>query len=390
MKKIASMLIVMVVVAAALAACTPTAPATTADKAQTPAVGATTPASAAWEQEWNSTLAEARKEGTVSVYALWGSETRTSLTQAFKDKYGINLEFTPFARGAEISAKAQAEKNAGVYAVDMFGAGGPSLVTGLKPIGLLGPIEPLLVLPEVKDVKLWNGGKLPFLDKDKQAAGLIAAVQRYIMYNTDLVKKGEITTYQDALKPQYKGKITISDPTVTGTGNALMTHLAVDIGNVESARDFLTRLIKDQGVVIQRDNRLNVETVARGKYAIALAPHTDAITEFFKLGAPIDVVFVKEGAFVSPGSGAVGMPTKLAHPNAGKVFLNWLMSKEGQMVFVKSFGFPSLRADVSTEGINPIFLAQPGEKLFLTTEEYILFQDKMLGIAANVIQAASK
>ncbi len=372
-----------------LGACTPPPAPTTG--LPRPVPGATpTPVVASWQQEWTNTLAEAKKEGTVSVYALWGPGTRTSLTQAFKDKYGINVEFLPFARGAEIAARASAEKNAGVYMADMFGAGGPTLITSLKPIGLTASLEPLLLLPEVKDSAAWSGGKFPFQDKDKTSVAMIAAVQRYIMYNTDLVKKGEITTYKDVLKPQYKGKITISDPRVTGTGNAFLTHLANDVMDMEQARDFLRQLIQQQDVVIQRDNRINVESVARGKYAIALAPHTDALTEFIKLGAPVDLVFVKEGAFISPGAGAIAIPTKLAHANAGRAFINWLLSKEGQTLFVQSFGFPSLRADVPTEGINSIFLPQPGEKLFLTTEEYILIQDKMLGIAADVIQEASK
>jgi ABC-type Fe3+ transport system substrate-binding protein len=121
-----------------------------------------------------------------------------------------------------------------------------------------------------------------------------------------------------------------------------------------------------------------------------MAPHTDAISEFLKLNAPIDLVVVKEGAFISPGNGAIGIPQKLAHPNAGKIFLNWLLTKEGQTVFSQSFGYASLRVDVSTEWVPALLLPLPGEKLFLDSEENILFRGKMLNIAKEVIQEASK
>gem|GEM_PF-2150326 len=275
---------------------------------------ATASAKAESAQKWDTTLAEARKEGAVSLYTLWRPDTRVTLTKAFKQKYGLNLEITPFSRGSDLLAKVKAEQAAGLFLADIFGAGGPTLVSTMKPAGVLGPVEPLLILPEVKDPKVWSGGKLPFMDKDKLAIALIASKQPYIAYNTELIKKGEITTYKDLLKPQYKGKITLNDPSVTGVGNAFLSHLALHIWNLEEAKQFLTQLIREQGVVIQRDNRMHVETVARGKFAIALAPNPDNLASFLDLKAPVGVVQVKEGAFVTPAAGAFALPAKLAHP----------------------------------------------------------------------------
>ncbi len=376
----------LLILVLATVACTPPPASTPAPVARETAPGAR----ATWELEWERTLAEARKEGSVSIYGLWAVATRTSLSQAFKDKYGITLEFTPFSRGAEMLARAQTEQRAGLYAADIFGAGGPTLVSTMKPEGVLGPVEPLFLLPEAVDGRVWRGGNLPYLDKDRFAIGLVAALQRYLMYNTDLVKKDEITGYRDVLKPQFKGKITMNDPTVTGAGNAFMSHLAMDLWDLEQARDFLTRLIREQEVVIQRDPRLNVETTARGKHAVGLAPQTESLAEFLRAGAPLALVVVKEGAFVSPGQGAMAVPRRLAHPNAARVFINWLFTREGQTVFSKAFGSPSLRTDVPAEAVHPILLPQPGEKLFLDNEETIDFRGKMLGIAREVIEQASK
>lgn len=367
-----------------------TAPSTAPEqKAAAPPVSTPAP-KAGWEQEWDSALAEAKKERKVSVYALWRPETRDALRKAFKEKYGISLEYTAFGRGAELLAKVQAEKRAGLFVADAFGAGGPTLISAMKPVEVLGPIEPLLILPEVTDASLWSGGRIPFLDKDKRAVGMIASVQRYIVYNTDQVKSGEIATYKDLLNPRYKDRITLNDPTVTGVGNAFLSHVAHHLWSVEEATDFLKQLVKQQNVVIQRDNRLHVESVARGKFSVGLAPLPDVLEEFFALGAPLNAVVNKEGTFVSPAAGALAVPTQFGNPAAAKVFVNWLLSKEGQAVFAGSFGNPSLRADVSTQGIRPIFLPQPGEKLFLDSEELILFRGQMLGIAKKAIDEAMK
>ena len=340
--------------------------------------------------EWKKITEAAKKEGMVSAYSAgWGPATRTALTEAFKAKYGISLEFTAFGRGAEMSARVEREKAAGLNLADFFPTGSGTLITIMKPIGLLGNIEPLLVLPEVTDLKVW-GGKLPFIDKAKTAFAMTASLQRYILYNTDLIKKGEITSFKDLLKPQYKGKITMNDPTMTGPGNSLMTFLAQDAWNLQEAKDFLTRLIKQQEVEIQRDSRLHVESVARGKFAIGLGPWPDVLTGFLKAGAHLDVVILQEGTNVSPAAGAFGIPTVMAHPNAAKLFINWLLTKEGQTVLAQSYGNPSMRLDVPTEGINPAFLRRPGEKLIMETDESISFKGQMLAITKQVIQEAAK
>ncbi len=183
-------------------------------------------------KNWDSIVSQAKKEGTVTLYALWKPEVRIALTQGFREKYGINLDFAPFSRGEDMAAKAVQEKTAGLHVVDVFGAGAPSLMTVLKPKGLLGQIKPVLAFPEVMDPKLWREERFPFMDKEQQTVAMLASINRDIAYNTGLVKEGEITTFKDLLKPQYKGKITMNDPSVTGVGNAFMNYLARNVWNL--------------------------------------------------------------------------------------------------------------------------------------------------------------
>ncbi len=114
------------------------------------------------------------------------------------------------------------------------------------------------------------------------------------------------------------------------------------------------------------------------------------MTEFLNAGAPIDAALIKEGTSSSTSSGGIAMPSKLAHPNATKVFLNWLLVQEGQTIVSKGFGAPSLRKDVSTEGFNPLFKARPGQKVFVDTEDSILFRGPMVTIAKQIIEESGK
>ncbi len=383
------LLLTLVILAAALSAagCQPALAPTAAPGARTP-TGAPVDTRPAWQRDWDKTLVEAKKEGKVSLYTTWPPAVRQALTESFKNKYGINLEFTPFSRGGEAVARAQTEQRAGLYAADIFGSGIITLLATAKPTGILGSTEPLLILPEVTDPKNWTGGAFPFSDKDKTTIAFISSIQRLVVYNTNMVGKNEITSYRDLLKPQYKGKITLNDPTVTGVGNGFMASLARQVWNLEEAKSYLRQLIREQELVIQRDNRTHVESVARGKFAIGLAPSPEMTDSFFKMGAPLEMPILKEPTFISPAAGAVTVAVKLANPNATRVFLNWLLTSEGQTVFSRSFGNPSLRTDVSTEGFHPIFLPHPGEKFLIQDEEFTLFMGEMQGIARDVIAEA--
>ncbi|MBI4331029.1 MAG: extracellular solute-binding protein [Chloroflexi bacterium] len=374
------------------AGCAPAVPASPAAEKAAPASGQSTAApKTGWEQKWNSTLAEARKEGVVTIYSQWGPEIRTQLTSAFKGKYGLDLEFASFSRANEVLARLLAERGAGLHIPDFVGAGTGTATTDMKPAGLLGPIDQLIILPEVTDPKAWKDGKLPFVDQDKQVIAMSANIGRTVMYNTDLVKKGEIVSYKDLLKPQYKGKITLNDPTIGGQGTSFVAFLAKRLWTLPEANDFLTQLIQQQDLSIQRDQRLLVETVARGKFAIGLAPAPANLAEFLRAAAPVDVAAVKEGTFVQSGGGGFSIAARLVHPNAARVFVNWLLTREGQTVFARSFGSPSLRTDVPTEGIHPILLPQPGETLFLDDEEMIHFRtEQMVNIAKDVIDKAMR
>ncbi|MBI4332221.1 MAG: extracellular solute-binding protein [Chloroflexi bacterium] len=390
-----SLVISLVFLAAVLvlAACAGATPAAPAGGGPAPAPKAAEPeARQSWQQEWESTLALAKQEGTVSIIftGAWIPELTGALTQAFKGRYGINVEFTPTQQGETLVAKMQQQQRAGLYMIDLVGGGTNTAFNLMKPEGLLAPMEPLLILPEVKDPKQWIEGRFPFVDKDKTYIALLAQKQHFVTYNTDLVKKGELENYKDLLKPQFKGKITMRDPSLTGTGSALMTYFGHYIWSVDEARDFLRKLLVDQQAVIQRDDRMLLETVARGKFAVVLAANMPLIDSFIKAGAPVDVMITREGFGVTASMGGISAPTRQPHPNAARVFLNWLLTKEGLTIFGGNIGSVTRRLDVPVEGLNPIWRFNPGEKLYVQTEESTRWEGEMNRVAKQVLDEVMK
>ncbi len=106
--------------------------------------------------------------------------------------------------------------------------------------------------------------------------------------------------------------------------------------------------------------------------------------EFLRIGAPIAWVRVAEGGLISAGSSSLGIINRPAHPQAVKVFVNWLLTKEGQTVLAKAYGYPSARNDVSNEGIETSKLPATGEKFYLDDEENILAKSSMLKVSKEI------
>lgn len=323
----------------------------------------------AWEEDWNKTLGAAKKEEVATIYGTASSSTRTTIAKAFTTKYGIKLEFVA-GRGGQIMEKVSTERRAGMYLADIYIGGATTPTTRFKPRGMLAPLKPLLVLPEVTDPKQWFGGKgLHFADKEGQyvACPVLTASNNYLSVNTNLVKPGEIKSYKDLLNPKWKGKIIMNDPTMAGAGSRWFAVVADRFTGLDYMRD----LAKNEPV-ITRDQRLQAEGLARGKFAVALGVQPDIQAEFIKAGAKIKTVIPEEGAWLGGGPGLICHFSKAPHPNAAKVFINWFVSKEGQTLYSRTARAESARLDVPTDHLLKANLRKPGAKYFISEVEDFL------------------
>ena len=164
-----------------------------------------------WQAEWERVKAAARKEGKVVVNIPPNPTLRQKLEKVMKNKFGIELELV-LARGSRSSGRIAAEHKAGVRYFDVAILSAGRLVSRLRPIGAVEPLWPYLILPEVKDPKYWWGGHI-WGDKGKKFAySPQAFMLDNVWYNADLVKENEVTSWDDLLKPKFKGRIGLFDP----------------------------------------------------------------------------------------------------------------------------------------------------------------------------------
>ncbi len=367
-------LVIFFLMLALVAGCVPTALAPTTASTAPAAQPSAVPDQPDWQKKWNDTVAAAKKEGEVLIYLNAPAEARNALPAAFSQAYGIQLDIV-MGTGAEVASRMDAEYRGGIHQVDVILPGATS-ATGAKQQGFLAPMQPLLILPEVTDASAWVGGKFPYFDKDGYIVGYLSQRAPPITYNRDIVQKGQITSYLDLLKPEWKGKIAMFDPTIPGIANAAAARLAIEWGP-DKAKQYLTDLLTQQQPVMTKDMGQHVDWLAKGKYPVALWAQTPALSQYLAVGAPIADAEVKEKVGLSPSNGGLAVPTAPAHPNATVVFVNWFLSKEGQAVAVKSMGFASARTDVPATGVNPMFVPKPGEGFLVQDEEANALQIKM-------------
>lgn len=298
-----------------------------------------------WEEEWEHTLAAARQEGEVVVYSDPNAEVRRAYTEAFQNKYGIRVTYIGM-RGNEASARIQAEREAGIYAADMYIGGATTPLAFFKPPGYLDPIEPLLILPEVKDPSNWVGGHLHFTAPDDDLVFLfnIDAHQPFTI-NTDLVRPGELTSWQDLLRPAFKGRIGLPDPRVAGPGLGNWALWSKVMGEP------FQRALLAQEPFVTTDRRSLADRVARGALAVGIATDTTYAKELGERGLPIKVerTIPKEGTFVSPSGGSITVFKRAPHPNATRVYLNWFLTREAMEVHCAVNLQPCLRTDIKRD-----------------------------------------
>jgi ABC-type Fe3+ transport system substrate-binding protein len=113
--------------------------------------------------------------------------------------------------------------------------------------------------------------------------------------------------------------------------------------------DYLKRLVT-QDLQLSRDQRVMAESLAREKLAVTIGVSHYSYRSFVSAGLPVSPLPIfKEGTYGTAGSGILAIIKNRPHPNATKVFVNWLLGKEGQEVWTKSMSQPTRRRDVDTE-----------------------------------------
>lgn len=328
-----------------------------------------------WEQEWSRAMAEAKKEKTVLIYTSHGYTLRGDITKVLKEKYGINLEVMA-GKSAQVIEKFLSEQRVGLHLADLMISGSTSILTSLKPVGALAPLEPALMLPEVREARNWRGGQLDWVDKEKLILAFEASVSGKLGINTNLVNIDEIKSLRDLLNPKWKGKILMNDPSISGTGAKFFGVIAEQQG-----LDIWREITKMEPVVL-RDERLLTDWLVHGKYAIIVSPKTGPFFEAAQAGAPIKFIRVKEGNYRT--GDVISWMKDAPHPAAARVFLNWFLTREGQTLYHSAEGTWSARVDVEVVG-DPATRPETGVTYFNgNSEEFLLRQPEHMEKAKQI------
>jgi ABC-type Fe3+ transport system substrate-binding protein len=262
-------------------------------------------------------IAAAKKEGSVTWYTTQIiNQFARPAAEVFQKKYGIKVDYIR-ADSNEVALRLVNEGRAGKVQADVFD--GTAAVATLK--------KENMVLPWVPE----SAKRLPAnaIDKDKYWV----ATNLYVLtpgFNTDLVPKGtEPKTFQDLLDPKWKGKIAWnSSPTPSGAGG--FTGLVLTSMGEEKGKAYLKDLAKQNISGLQVAARQVLDQVIAGEYPIALSIFNNHAVISAAKGAPSD--WIKWDPAMAVFS--VASITKDApHPNAAKLFLDFLVSKEGQQLY---------------------------------------------------------
>ena len=318
-----------------------------------------------WESEWSRTLAAAKKEGQLTI-----SHTRGPFDQVFADfsKRHPGIKIVSIAgRGGDLIARIMAERRAEKYVTDIYLGSSGTPMDVLHPAKALEPVPNFMILPEVKDQSKWFRKQHHYADPEQKYILVFEGVVRSDMaFNTTLVDPKEFTSYWDLVKPKWKGKIAAMDPKLPGFPSGLMQF---SYYHPELGAKFLRQLFGEMDIVVSREARQLVDWLSVGKFAIALAPSASEVQAAIKQGLPLsrfEPRAFKEGIYMRATQGSLSILTQQPHPHAAKVFVNWLLSREGQTQYQKHFlridPIFSLRDDVAADANVETYRPRAGDK----------------------------
>jgi ABC-type Fe3+ transport system substrate-binding protein len=318
--------------------------------------------------EWEKTVELAKKEGKVVVSIPASTELRAAIERSFEKRYGIDVE-PIVGRASAIVRKMVDESKAGIRYVDLHMGGSESVVTGMLPEGILEPVEPLMLLPEVKDPKQWWGGHIWVDNAKKFVYSTLAYQTENLWINTQMMKADQVRSFDDLLDERLKDRIGMLDPRTAGSGASTWSYLREIKGE-----DYLKKLV-GQKLALSRDQRVLAEILAKGKIALVMGLTYYSYAPFIKAGLPVaPLPAPKEGVYVSGGSGHLVVLKNAPHPNAMKLFVNWFLSREGQEVYTRAMRQATRRLDVDVKWLREVGVT--AAKDALTIEQYYKLQNQ--------------
>jgi iron(III) transport system substrate-binding protein len=285
-------------------------------------------ASAAAEAQDAKLIEAAKKEGKVVVYGSLESDTTDTVTKSFTKKIGIPVEYWR-ASATKVMDRAMSEYRAGKPLFDI-------ILTNDNPMQILHKqgIFAKYDSPTAKD--------FPKEAIDPNLGARYRNVVIGVVYNKNLVKSADAPkTLEDLVKPQYRGKLVMPDPTQHTTTTQWVASLWKVMGK-EKADKFIRDLAAMKPIFVE-SLLPAAERVASGETPVAIT-YVKYVYLYGKKGVPLD--YTRLGKFMGDGH-YLALNNKAPHVNAGKAFIDYFLGDESMTLMAKLGEF------VNRKGVYP-------------------------------------
>jgi putative spermidine/putrescine transport system substrate-binding protein len=324
-------------------------PATEAPATESPAAteapATEAPATEAPAADMDALIAAAKEEGTLTTIALphdWCNYGE--VIDTFKSKYGLEVnELTPDAgSGDEVEAIKANKDNKGPQAPDVIDVGfafGPSS----KEESLIQPYK----------VATWDSIPDDAKDPDGYWYGDYYGVLSFLV-NTD-VQPDVPKDWADLLDPKYNGQVALSgDPRTSNQAiQSVFAAALANGGSLDDAQpglDYFAKLNQAGNLVPTISNN---GLVAKGETPVRITWDYNALSaiDSFAGNPKAEVVVPASGRFA--GVYVQAISAYAPHPNAAKLWMEFLYSDEGQLLWMKGYCHPIREADMRDRGVIP-------------------------------------
>jgi iron(III) transport system substrate-binding protein len=288
-----------------------------------------TPALAQDNKPWSEVEAAAKKEGRVTFYNNLQPNGIEPLIAKFNEDYpDISVEYIRLGSNPLIE-RYQTEFNAGRHLADVLITFPDERVYDGMEAGWMAEWTP----PELESfpAEINQDNKLFTLQQAREA----------LIWNKNLVKEEDAPKeWADLFDPKWKGKVGMNPPWRSVSIQQIVAYWdELGLGDVaQKLKDNDVRFFEGSGGIIQ--------AVIRGD--VQIAELTDLpLNPLLEDGAPVGFVYPASGTTVSNNKAFVA--AQAPHPNAARVFTNWLMSDKGQQ-YLQQYGGLS----VTRNGVPPL------------------------------------
>ena len=299
-------------------------------------------------------IAAAKKEGAVTWYTTQIiNQFARPAAEVFEKTYGVKVNYVR-SNPEEMVLRVMNEAKAGRLQVDVID--GTSSIPALKREGLTAKF-----IPE-------NAWRFPaqFIDTE----GEWVAGNFYVhepIFNTELVKKGaEPRSYEDLLDPKWKGKMSWSSLTSSSSAPGFVGIVLMHMGQ-QKGMEYLRKLATQNITPVNSAARQVVDQVMAGEYPLTLqAFHHHAVISGAK-GAPVQWIPLEPAMAVLS---VIAVTKDAPHPNAARLFTEFLVSPEGQQLYRDSDYIP---VDPAIPARDPKLKPETGgfQAIYLTPEQLL-------------------